>query len=88
MEPVGRGVCLGHHLDAELPPGIVAVLDALIEVALVALPVLGDDRRGLFVGEVPDALLAHPVELDPVSFPGRVYEAVGVAAEAVQVAVA
>ena len=36
------------------------LLDALVEVALVALPVLADDRLGLLVGQVLDALLADP----------------------------
>ena len=58
MELVGRGVRLGHDLDAELPPREVPVLDGLVQVALVALPVLADERLGLFVGEVLDALLA------------------------------
>ena len=54
---LGR-VLLGHHLDEHLPAREVALLDALVEIALVALAVLADDRLGLGVGQVLDALLA------------------------------
>ena len=58
------------------------------QVALVALAILAHERLGLGVGQVLDALLANPVELDPVPIAGGVDEAEGVAAEAVHVAVA
>ena len=48
---------LGHHLDVHRPAGEVSLLDALVQVALVALAVLGDDRLGFLVGQVLDALL-------------------------------
>ncbi len=54
---------------------------------MVVFPVLGDDRLGLFVGQVFDALLGLEVELDPVPLVLGVDEAEGVAAEAVHVAV-
>ena len=54
---LGR-VLLRHHLDEHRPAREVALLDALVQVALVALPVLADDRLGLGVGQVLDALLA------------------------------
>jgi hypothetical protein len=43
----------------------VALLDALVEVALVAFAVLADQRFGLGIAEVADALLTLEVELDP-----------------------
>ena len=61
---LGR-VLLRHDLDEHGPAGEVALLDALVQIALVAFPVLGDDRLGLFVGQVLDALLGPEVELDP-----------------------
>src|SRR5256885_13923015 len=56
--------------------------------SLAAFTVGGDDGGRLGIGEVLDALLADPVELDPVAFVAGVDEAVGVRAEAVHVAVA
>ena len=50
-------VLLRHHLDEHGPAREVLLLDALVEVALVALAVLADDRLGLCVGQVLDALL-------------------------------
>ena len=52
-----RRVLLRHDLDEQRPAREVALLDALEQVALVALAVLGDDRLGLRVGQVLDALL-------------------------------
>ncbi len=54
----------------------------------MALAVLADELGRLLVAEVPDALLADPVELDPGALPGGVDQAEGVAAEPVHVAVA
>ena len=82
-----RRVLLRHDLHIEGPAGEVLLFDALVEVALVALPVLGDDRLGLLIGQVLDPLLGLEVELDPVPFVLGVDEAEGVAAEAVHVAV-
>ena len=78
---------LGHHLDIHRPAGEVAPLDALKEVALVALAVFRDDRLGLLVGQVLDALLRVKVELDPDTLAFRVDHAVCMAAEPVHVAV-
>ncbi len=53
----------------------------------MALAIFGDDRLGLLVGQVLDALLGVEVELDPDALVSRVDHAVGVAAKAVHVAV-
>ena len=82
-----RRILLRHHLDEHGPAGEVSLLDALVQVALVAFPVLADDRLGLLIGQVLDALLGLEVELDPVPLVLGVDEAEGVAAEAVHVAV-
>ncbi len=87
VKGVFRRILLRHDLDVEGPAGEVALFDALVEVALVAFPVLGDDRLGLFVGQVFDPLLGLQVELDPVPLVLGVDEAEGVAAETVHVAV-
>ena len=80
-------ILLRHHLDEHVPAGEVALFDALVQVALVAFPVLADDRLGLFIGQVLDALLGTEVKLDPVPFVFRVDQAEGVAAETVHVTV-
>ena len=87
MEAVVGRVGLGHDLHAQLPPGELAALDRVIQVALVALAVLADQGAGLGIGQVPDALLADVVELHPEALAGLVDQAVGVAAEAVHVPV-
>src|SRR5260221_205398 len=88
VEAVGLGFMLGHDLHAQLPARELAALDGFEQVALAAFTVGGDDGGRLGIGEVLDALLADPVELDPVAFVAGVDEAVGVRAEAVHVAVA
>ena len=74
-----------HDLDVEGPSGKVLLFDALVEVALVAFPVLGDDRLRLLVGQVFDPLLGLEVELDPETLIFSVDQAESVAAEAVHV---
>jgi hypothetical protein len=41
-----------HHLNDQLPAGEIALVDALQQIALVALAILADQRLGLGVGEV------------------------------------
>ena len=53
-----RGVGFRHDLHLERPLREVAPFDAFVEVALMALAVLADDRLGFGVGQVPDALLS------------------------------
>ena len=82
-----RRILLRHHLNEQFPAGEVPPFDALKEVALVAFPVLADDRRSLFIAQVTDPLLGEEVKLDPVPFVLPVDETEGVAAEAVHMAV-
>ena len=82
----GRRILLRHDLHREGPAGEVFLLDAFVEVPLVAFPVLADERLGLLVGQVLDPLLRLEVEFDPEALVLGVDEAEGVAAEAVHVA--
>ena len=78
VEAVGLRLFLGHDLHAQFPLGEVATVDGFKQVALAAFTVLGDHGGGLLVGQVLDALLAHPMELDVVALARLVDEAVGV----------
>ena len=78
---------LRHHLDEHRPTREVLLLDAFVQVALVAFPAFADHRFGLRVGQVLDALLGAEVELDPEPLVAGVEQAEGVAAETVHVAV-
>jgi len=82
-----RGVGLRHDLNLERPLREVAFFDALVEVALMALAILADDRLGFLIGQVLDALLALEVELDPVALVVRVDEAERVTGETMHVAI-
>jgi hypothetical protein len=74
-------------LDLHVPLRKIAFFDALIQIALVALPILTDDRLGLFVGENLDTLLGLQMELNPEPIVLGVDQAKGVAAVTVHVAV-
>ena len=67
---VGRLACVRfrHDLDAEAPPGIVLLLDGVVQVALMALAVRTDDARNLLVGHALDSLHGLEVKLDPEAF--------------------
>jgi len=82
-----RRIRLRHDLHIEGPAGEVLLFDALVEVTLATLPILGNDRLGLLVGQVLDPLLGFEVELDPVPLVLGVDKAEGVAAEAVHMSV-
>ncbi|OPY82964.1 MAG: hypothetical protein A4E70_00433 [Syntrophus sp. PtaU1.Bin005] len=81
-----QGLLLRHDLDVHGPARKITVLDAVIEIPLIAFPALGDHSLRLRIGEVFDPLLGSEVELDPVALVFRADEAEGVAAEAVHVA--
>ena len=83
---VGPGLRLGHHLDRQRRSRKIAALDRLEQIAPMALAIVGDDRRGFFVGEILDALLRAEVEFDPDALIGGVDHREGVAAEAMHVA--
>src|SRR3546814_11239161 len=85
VEPERLGLRVGHDLDEERPAREVAALDALEEVAAVALAIVGDNGRGLFVGEIGTALLGAAMELHPHALVGGVDHREGVAALAVHV---
>ncbi len=87
VRALGR-VLFGHHLNEHLPAGEVALLDAVVEVTLVALATFADHGFGFGIGQVLDALLGVEVELHPVPLVLRVDEAEGVAAEHVHMSVA
>jgi hypothetical protein len=58
----------------ERPFRKIALFDARVEFALMALAVLADDRLGFRIGQVLDALLRSKVKLDPVALVLRVDE--------------
>ena len=78
---------LGHHLDEQGPPGEVPPLDGVVQVPLVAFPAFADDLLRLLVSQVFYALLRMEVELHPDPFVCLIDHAVGMASEAVHVAV-
>ena len=82
------GVGFGHDLNEQGPAGEIALFDVLIEIALMAFTILGDNGFGFGVGQVFDALLRPEMEFHPEAFVVRVDEAECVAAESVHVAVA
>jgi hypothetical protein len=58
-----RRVFFRHDLHLERPFRKIAFFDALVEIALMALAVLADDRLGFRIGEVLDDLLRSKVNL-------------------------
>ena len=85
---VGIGFCFRHDLDADAPPGKIAVFDGFKEVALRAFAVSPDDLRRLRVRPCFDALHGFEMELDPKAFIVGIDEAVGVAAVAIDESIA
>ena len=83
----GFRLSLCHDLHHHPPFRESAILDRLVEVALVAFAVAADECGTLLVGQAFDALHRLEVELDPEPFIRRVDETVGVRAVAVHVAV-
>ena len=81
------GVGFGHDLNEQGPAGEITLFDVLIEVALMAFTILGDDGFGFGVGQVFDALLRPEMEFHPEAFVVRVDEAECVAAESVHMTV-
>ena len=86
---VGRFCCVlfGHDLDVERPFRIVAVLDARVEILLMAFAIFADDRFGLGIAQILDALLGPQMEFHSVAFVSCVDEAEGMGSEAVHVAI-
>ena len=78
----------GHHLHVQCPLREIAARDRVEQVTLVAFAVLANQRLGLGVTEILDALPGAEMELHPVALTGGVPEAVGVRTEAMHVAVA
>src|SRR5258708_26850929 len=90
MERVEReslGLRIAYHLDEQSPPRESACLDALEQVALMSLAILADQYLGCCVRQVFDPLLTAEVKLHPDSLVVGVEKAVGVAAEAMHVAI-
>ena len=82
----GRAL-LWHDLNVEGPAGEVTLFDTLVQVSLVAFPILGNDRLGLLIGQVLDALLGLEVKLDPVPLLIRIDKTEGRASETVHMTV-
>ncbi len=62
---------VGHDLHLQLPFGIVAAGDRLVQVLGGVVEVLGLDGRGLLLGQVLHPLLGDPVVLDQHRLAGR-----------------
>jgi hypothetical protein len=62
MKVIFRRILLWHHLDKHRPAGEITLLDALVQVALVAFPILTDDGFGLFIGQILDPLLGADMQ--------------------------
>ncbi len=87
MELVAGRVLFRHDLHVQGPARELFLLDALVQVALVALAVPAHDRLGLLVAQVLDSLLGSQMEFHPITLVPGIDETEGVAAEAVHVAV-
>ena len=85
IEPVGLCILERHDLHLECPTREVAVLDGLVEVALVRVAVTARQLVTGFLGQELDALVGLEVVLHPEHLAGRVQPAVGVAGVAVHV---
>ena len=85
VEAVVGGLLKGHQLHQERPGGLVAALDGLVQVAEVAVGVLGGHRLALGGGVELDALVGVEVVLDPVLLTARVLPEIGVAGVTVHV---
>ncbi|KRC28755.1 hypothetical protein ASE28_17435 [Acidovorax sp. Root219] len=72
-----------HQLNGELPTRIVTAFDSGDEVALRAFTILSHDILSFLVAEIPDALKALEVKLDPRAFICCIYEAERVTAKSV-----
>ncbi len=78
---------LGHYLDKHGPAREIPLLNASVEIPLMALAALANGRLSLCIGQVLYPLLGAEMELHPVPFPLCVDKAERVAPEAVHVAV-
>ena len=65
VEPVVPGLLERHDLHLERPGGVITPPDGLEQVTGVEVAIGGDQRVGLLLGEVLDALVADEVVLDP-----------------------
>ena len=74
-------------MNAKLPCWKVAVLDGLIQIALMTFTIFSDDRFSLLVGQVFDALLRFEMKFHPVPLIVGIDETEGVATVAVHVPV-
>src|SRR5262245_60959 len=79
-------VCLGlfrcHDLDEERPTRKISTFNGLEEIAAVALPISGHQRRRRFVREIFNTLLGAEVELHPRAFVLGIDHREGVTSEA------
>ena len=80
-------VLFRHDLHFDRPFREIALFYALVEIALMALAVLANDRLGFRIVTVLDALLRSTMKLDLVALVLRVDVAKGMAAETVHVTV-
>ena len=85
---VVQALLVGQDLHADLPLGVVAPVNGIVEIMQEEVRVLGGDLGSSLVGHVLHALLAQEVVLDPELLAFRVDPLEGVASVAVHVPVA
>ncbi len=83
-----RSLSLAHQLNAHLPLGEVALLDGSEQIALSVIGISTGNPRSLCRREVLDTLAGLVMPFHPMTLACSADEAVGVATEAVHVAVA
>src|SRR5690606_1084759 len=81
-------VSLRHDLHVHRPFWEVASLNRIIEIALVAFTVVTDERAGIGVRKILDALLSTEMKLHPKSLALRIPKAIGMRAKTMHVAIA
>ncbi len=85
VEPVVRGLRLGHDLHLQRPARVLALLDRLEEVVAMEVGIGSRHLVGLLLGEELDALVDLEVVLDPEGLAVGVDPPVGVRGVAVHV---
>ena len=78
----------GHDLKIHRPARKIALSDGIVQIPAMAFPVLANQRLGLFIRQVLNALLGQHMELAPHAVVVFVIKAKGMAAEAVHMAIA
>src|SRR5690625_702720 len=87
VETIVLCLLFGHNLNVELPLWKVASFNGIEQVSLRRLPVYSDHLCSFFIRQVFNSLLGSKMKFHPVTHIVTVYEAVGVAAKTVHMAI-